>query len=200
MKNTSSIWVAALASAALLIGCSSQKEPATNALAAAESALAAFRDDAAKYAGNDLAGIDATIGDLKAKLAAGDYKGILAAAPDLTSKIGGLKDMVGAKKAEMEAALAKATTDWGGLSTDLPQMLQALQSRVDALSASKRLPPKLDAAKFDSAKSGLAALKSNWEAASAAFASGNVLEAVSKAQAAKTAGTDAMTALGMNAG
>lgn len=192
--------LATLASVALAVGCSSMKEPATKALADAEASLAAVRDDAAKYVPTDLQGVESTIADLKAKLQAGDYKGIMAAAPDLTAKLGALKDAAAAKKSEMEAAIEKAKGEWAGLATDVPAMVGALESRVSALSASKKLPKNLDAAKLDSAKSALAAAKSAWDAASAAFGSGNVLDAVAKANEAKTKGGEAMAALGMTAG
>jgi hypothetical protein len=194
-----SLLLAALASVALVVGCSSMKEPATKALADAEATLATVRDDAAKYVPNDLQGVDASIADLKTKLQAGDYKGIMAAVPELTTKLTALKDAAAAKKAEMEAAVEKAKGEWTALAADLPGMVGALESRVSALSASKKLPKGMDAAKLDSAKAGLAAAKSAWEAASAAFTSGNVTDAVAKAQEAKAKGGEAMAALGMTA-
>jgi hypothetical protein len=192
--------VATLASALLVVGCSSQKDPANKAIADAEAAVAAVRDDAAKYVPNDLQGVDASIADLKAKFQAGDYKGVLAASAGLTASLASLKDAAAAKKAEMEAAVEKAKGDWTALAKDLPGMVGALESRVSALSASKKLPKGLDAAKLDSAKAGLAAAKSAWDAASAAFTSGNVMDAVAKANEAKTQGAAAMAALGMTAG
>jgi hypothetical protein len=192
-----SLLLAIVASAAMVVGCSSQKEPANKAIADAEAALAAVRDDAARYLPSDLQGVEATIADLKTKFQSGDYKGILAAAPDLTSKLGALKDAAAAKKAEMEAAIEKAKGDWTALAADVPAMMGALTSRIDALSASKRLPKNIDAAKFESAKSAYAAAKSAWDAASAAAGSGDVLDAVGKATEAKAKGAEAMEALGM---
>ena len=194
-----SLLLAALASVTLVVGCSSMKEPATKAIADAEATLATVRDDAARYLPNDLQGVDASIADLKAKLQAGDYQGIMAAVPDLTTKLSALKDAAAAKKTEMEAALEKAKSDWTAMAADLPGMIGALESRVSALSASRKLPKGMDAAKLDSAKTGLAAAKSAWEAASAAFTSGNVMDAVAKAQEAKAKAGEAMAALGMTA-
>lgn len=195
-----SLLLATLASVALLVGCAGQKAPATKALADAEAALASVRDDAAQYAASDLQNVESTVADLKAKLQSGDFKGILAAAPALTASITALKDTAAAKKAEALAALEKAKGDWAGMATDLPNMVQALQSRVDALSASKRLPKNLDAAKFEGAKTGLAEAKAAWDAASAAAGSGSFVDAVAKASEAKTKATAAMAALGMTAG
>lgn len=195
-----SLLLAALASTLLVVGCAGQKEPANKAIADVEAAVAAIRDDAAKYVPSDLQGVDASIADLKAKFQSGDYKGILAAAPELTSKVSALKDAAAAKKTEMEAAIEKAKGEWTSLAADLPGMVGAVESRVSALSAAKKLPKGMDAAKLDSAKSALAAAKSAWEAASAAFTSGNVMDAVSKANEAKAKGGEAMAALGMTTG
>jgi hypothetical protein len=195
-----SLLLATLASVALLLGCAGQKAPATKAIADAEAALAGVRDDAAQYAASDLQSVESTVADLKAKLQSGDFKGILAAAPALTASIAALKDTAAAKKTEALAALEKAKGDWAGLSTDLPNMVQALQSRVDALSASKRLPKKLDAATFEGAKTGLAEAKSAWDAATAAAGNGSFVDAVAKANEAKTKASAAMAALGMTAG
>ena len=195
-----SLLLAALASVALVVGCSSMKEPATKALADAEATLATVRDDAAKYVPNDLQVVDASMADLKAKLQAGDYKSVMAGVPDLNSKLSSLKEAAAAKKAEMEAGIETARGEWTTLAAELPGMLSAVESRVSALSASKKLPKGMDAAQLDSAKAGLAAAKSAWEAASAAFTSGNVMDAVAKAQEAKAKGGEAMAALGMTAG
>jgi hypothetical protein len=195
-----SLLLATLASALLVVGCGSQKDPANKMIADAEATIAAVRDDAAKYVPNDLQSVEATIADLKAKFQAGDYKSVLAASAGVTASLASLKDAAAAKKTEMEAAVAKATGEWTTLAADLPGMVGALDSRVSALSASKKLPKGMDAAKLDSAKASLAAAKSAWDAASAAFASGNVVDAVAKANEAKTQGAAAMATLGMSAG
>ncbi|MCS6947441.1 MAG: hypothetical protein NZM12_07490, partial [Steroidobacteraceae bacterium] len=191
---------AVIALLALAAACSTQKEPATKAIADAETALGAIRDDAGKFAASDLQSVEATIADLKAKLQAGDYRGILAAAPDLTNRIAALRDAVAAKKAELEAAIAKAQADWPALAADLPNMLGALRSRVDALSASRRLPKNVSPAAFEAARNGLSTAQAAWDAATAASASGDVVTAVAKAQEAKAAGSAAMSALGMTSG
>jgi hypothetical protein len=198
MKKASVL--AACAALLLAAGCASQKEPATKAIADAEAALAGFRDDAAKYLPDDLQSVEGTIASLKDNLQKGDYKAILAAAPELTSKLNALKDAAASKKAEMEAAIEKAKSDWTGFAADLPNMVSAIQSRVDILSKSKKLPKNLDAASFDAAKSGLATMKSTWDEAMAAFGSGNALDAAAKAQQVKDKGNEVMQLLGMTSG
>jgi uncharacterized phage infection (PIP) family protein YhgE len=196
----SSVWLAAFAAVVLVTGCSNMKEPANQAVASAETALASIRDDAAKYAPEALQPVETQVADLKANLAKGDYKAVMAAAPNVTSAISSLRDTVSAKKSEMEAAVAQAQEQWAALNTDVPQMISAIQSRVDILSRSKKLPKGLDKSAFESAKSGFDAMKADWTAASSAFTAGNVTEAVDKAETVKAKGAEVMRSLGMTSG
>ena len=200
MMSKKLLWGALAASMLALAGCAGQKEPATQAVAGAESALAAIKEDAAKYLPGDLQGVETTLASLKDSLAKKDYKAVLAAAPGLMSQVTSLKDAAAAKKTEAEAAMAAATTEWGSLSTDLPKMVSAIQSRVDVLSKSKRLPRGLDQASFDSAKAGLATMTSTWTEATSAFTGGNAVDAVAKAKAVKEKGEEVLKLLGMSAG
>ncbi len=197
MFKKQSVFVAAIATAALMVACAGQKAPADAAIKAAETALAAVRDDAAKYVPAELQGVETSLTALKDNFAKGDFKAVLAGSGPLTAQIGSLKDAAMAKKAEMEAGMAKASGDWTAMAADLPKMVEAIQSRVDILGKAKKLPKGMDAAAFDGAKSGLDMMKSTWTEATAAAASGNFMDAVAKAQMVKDKGTEVMTALGM---
>ena len=72
---------AIVASLLVLAACAGQKEPATTAMAAAESALAAVKDDAAKYLPEELHAAEGTLASLKNSLEKGDYKAVMAGAP-----------------------------------------------------------------------------------------------------------------------
>lgn len=74
---------------------------------------------------------------------------------------------------------------------------EAIQSRVDILSKSKKLPANLDKAKFDEVKAGLAEAIQVWGDAQKAFSSGDLADAVSKAKTLKDKATEMMTTLGM---
>ena len=174
-------------------GCSTQKTPATEAVTAAESALAAVRDDAARYAPNDLQNAESALTALKDQLARKDYDAVLAGAPALMTSINSIKESSAARKVEYDSA----TTEWVMLSTAVPQMVSAIQSRVDILSASKRLPKNLTQASFDGAKAGLDAMKATWNEASAAFTGGKPIEAVAKAHEVQAKGKEVMQLLGM---
>lgn len=193
-------WIVTLAAAVLLAACAGQKEPATKAIASAESALAEVSADAAQYAPDNLASVQSTLTGLKDSLAKGDYKAVLAGAGGVTASIAALKDTVAAKKSEMEAAMAAATAEWSSMAGDLPQMVEAIGSRIGVLSKSKRLPKNIDQASFDSAKSGYEMMQSTWSEATADAASGNVMDAVAKAKMIKDKGAEVMQMLNMSAG
>ncbi len=68
----------------------------------------------------------------------------------------------------------------------MPKAVEAVKSRVDILSQSKRLPKGMDAAKLDAAKNDLATATSSWAEAQAAKAAGKWNEAIDKANRRKT--------------
>src|SRR5579863_10668184 len=114
------VWLLAAMLSMLIIGCANQKGPATQAIASAETALAAVRDQAQKYVPDQLQAVDAQIASAKDAFAKGDYKAVLAAAPAIMTAISGLKDAAAAKAADAEAALSKAKDAWSSMSTDVP--------------------------------------------------------------------------------
>ncbi len=192
------VWLAAALMAVLLVGCANQKGPAQQALASADSALAQIRDQAQKYVPDQLQQVDAQLQSAKDAFAKGDYKAVLAAAPALSSAITSLGQAAQAKQADVEAALSKAKDAWTSVSTDVPKMVDAIQSRVDVLSKSHHLPKGVTKDTLASAKSGLDSLKSMWSDASNAATSGDYTGAMSKAQAVKDKATQIMQSLGMS--
>jgi hypothetical protein len=192
-RFTSGAFVATLL---VLAACAGQKGPATTAMTAAESALSSIKDDAARYLPEQLKGAEGALASLKGSLEKGDYKAVLAGAPALMSSLDTLKTNVGAKLEEAKAA----TAEWAGYATDLPKMVEAIQSRVTTLGSVKKLPSGLNAAAVDAAKSGLETMKSTWADATAAFTGGNAIDAVAKAKTVKAKGEEVLKLLGMSAG
>ncbi|MGD9598751.1 MAG: hypothetical protein AB7G76_00420 [Steroidobacteraceae bacterium] len=189
--------ITAVAMLALAAGCANQKGPATKAIGDAEAALAAFKDDAARLLPDDLSGVETTLGGLKDSLTKGDYKAVLAAAPELSTRIAALRDATAAKKAEWEAATAAAKEKWTGYAADLPQMLEAIQSRIAMLDKSRRLPRNVPQEAFDNAKAGLEWIQTQWAEANDAFNKGDAIDAASKAQAVKDKGDEVLKLLGL---
>jgi hypothetical protein len=106
------------------------------------------------------------------------------------------KDVVAA----IAAKKAELTKTWNALSASVPGMVEQIKAKVDALSAMKKLPKDMDAAKLEAAKAGLADITKSWGEAADAFKSGNLIDAAAKGNAAKTKVTDEMAALGLTAG
>ena len=190
--------------AALLAGCANQMEPAKKAITDIEAALSAAGPDAAKYVPDQVQAVTSQLSDLKMKFDQKDFKGVIAAAPALLTQAQALAGAAGSAKQAAEAAHAAALQalngEWTALSASLPAAVSAIESRVDVLSKSKKLPANLDAATFDSVKSGLADAKSLWGQATAAQAAGNMEQAVTLAKQVKAKADAALSALGMSAG
>jgi hypothetical protein len=186
--------------ALMLAGCANQMEPAQKAIADIEAAIAAAGPDAAQYVPDQLQAVNGQLADLKAKFDKKDYKGVLAAAPATLTQAQGLAAAATSARQEAEAAaLAAMNDEWTTLSGTLPAAVAAIESRVEILSKSKKLPANLDAATFESVKTGLADSKALWEQATAAQSSGNVEAAVTAARQVKEKTDAALAALGMTA-
>src|SRR5262245_45381795 len=124
--------------AAVLVACASQKEPAENAVAKVEASLNEFRADAQKYAADQLQTVDASVKRLKDALANQNYRVVVSAAPSVASEIDALKTSVAEAKMEAEATLAAAQSEWSDLSASVPPMVDKLQARVDELNKSRK--------------------------------------------------------------
>jgi phage shock protein A len=199
MKKLST-WLLAALAAALVVGCANQKAPAEQAIAGAETSLAAVRDTAQKYAPDQLKSVEDQLQGLKDSLAKGDYRAVLTGAPTVNSAISSLKETAEAKKADAEAALAKAKDAWGPMSADVPKLVEEIHKRVETLSKAHRLPKGVARDSVAAAKSGLDSLKSEWGEAESAATSGDYTTAVSKAQAVKDKAAAMMKSLGMASG
>ena len=196
MRTTRGIWTSvsiglAVVASLFLISCeSADKAPAAAAITAAQSALDAVRGEAAKYVPSQVSAVESAIASAKAAFEKNDYKAALTGAQDAAAKAKDLAAAASARKAE----LAKT---WEDMSGGLPKMAEAIQSRVDILSQSKKLPAGLDKDKLEGAKAGLASLNQSWTEASDAAKTGDMSDAIAKGQAAKAKAVEVMTALHM---
>jgi hypothetical protein len=174
--------------------CANYKEPAQAAINEADTALQNIAADAQKYAPDQYRAVADQLESAKSTFAKGDYKAALAAARDLPGKVTELASTTTAAKDQAVAALKD---EWNSLSGDIPQMVEAIQSRVDMLSKSRKLPKNIDQASFDAAKSGLDSMKRDWTAATQASAAGNVEEAVARVRSAQQKGNEVLGLLKM---
>ena len=180
-----------------IAGCANKMAPAQKAIADIEAAVAAAGEDATKYIPAEVQAVNDEVTNLKAMFDKKDYKGVLAAAPALLTQAQGLTSAAAAKKTEMMDVYAG---EWSTLSSSVPEAVAAIQSRVDVLSKSKKLPAGMDAATLDSVKTSLAEANTMWSQATEAQAAGDLEQAVTLAQQVKTRTDEMLTTLGMTAG
>ena len=178
--------------AILFVACVNQMEPAKNALDNINSTLSAVSADAQKYIPEQYAQAQAKVAALTASYEKKDYAAVIAGAPAVLTEVTGLSGAVSDKKDEMVKALGN---EWRSLAASIPQSLTAVQSRVDDLSKTKRVPKDVD---LNAAKSGLADANTAWGKAQDAFKSGNPEDAVAAAKDAQSKLATAAAALKMN--
>lgn len=191
MKSTRNIasYLVFACAALLFAACANQMEPARKALADINVALDSVSADAKKYIPDQLTAVESKVAELTASFDKKDYAAVLTGAPPVLAEVQGLATAAAAKKDEIAKALSD---EWTGLATSVPQVVDAVNTRVDTLSKARRVPKDID---LTTAKSGLADAKAQWETAQSAFKSGNVADAVTAAKGAKTKAESAATAL-----
>ena len=192
----SKVFLGLTAAALLATGCAQQRAPATKALNAVEESLSQIKDDAAKYAPDGLKGVESQLARLKESLDKKEYENVLAGTPELTKAVDSLKDAVASGKEHAHAAMVAAKTQWDGLNTEVPKMVDDIQVRIDELSKHK-LHIKVTKDELESAKSGLAWMKSEWADAAAAAKAGKTTAAAEKAQAVKDKAVEVRKTLDM---
>jgi hypothetical protein len=173
----------ALISMAVIImaACAGQKQPAQKLIGDIQSTVAAASTEAAKYVPDQLADVQSKLGELKASFDKQDYAAVVTGAPAVLSAAQNLATAAAAKKDEILKAL---NDQWTGLAGTLPAAVTEVQNRIDLLSkkSSKKLAAGID---LDTAKAGVGDATSLWSKAQAAFAAGNLDEAVNTAKEVK---------------
>jgi DNA repair exonuclease SbcCD ATPase subunit len=184
--------VAMLFISVLFMACADEKGPAELAMKAAEQAVAATKAEAEKLVPDQVAALESALASAKDKLAKGEFKEALSEAQGLVGKA---KDVLAAAQAKKD----ELTQKWTELSQGLPQMVEAIQGKVDDLSKLKKLPKAITTEKLAEAKSGLEAVKADLAKAQESFKSGNIAEAIAVATAVKEKAAKAMESLGITA-
>jgi acetoin utilization deacetylase AcuC-like enzyme len=165
----------------VLFACSGQKEPAQKLLLDTDATIIAASAEAAKYVPQQLADVQRQYADLKASFDKQDYAGVMSTAPAVLGAAQTLATLAAARKDEVLKAL---NDDWTGLAAILPAEQSAIQNRLEELSqkANKKQAAGVD---LDGSKASLRDAMSLWSKATAAFAAGNLDEAVATAKAVK---------------
>jgi hypothetical protein len=168
--------------ALILAACAGQKEPAEKLIAETEATVTAASPEAAKYIPDQLMDVQTQLGALKASFGKQDYAAVVTGAPAVLTAAQSLATAAAAKKDEVLKAL---NDKWTALAGSVPGDMTAIQNRIDALSkkGNKKAAAAVD---VEGAKSALIDAMSLWSKAQAAFAGGNLDEAVSTAQNVKS--------------
>ena len=190
------IRIVALAALALAATACSQKDPAAEAITAAEGALAAVYDDAQKY-------LPERYAEVKAELDAGRkafdeerYADAITAVKDVPAHAEALSQEVVAAK---QKKLSELNADWARLSGSLPGLLTNIGARLAELGKMRRLPEGMDKQLLDEANAAHASANAAWDEAGQAFNGGDLETAVSKARDAEGTAQDLVARLGMQA-
>jgi hypothetical protein len=188
--RTASVAFALLALAA----CSGDREPAQKLIADIHAVVMAASPEAAKYVPEQLADVQTKFAALKTSFDKQDYAAVVMEGPALLGLASSLATDAAAKK---DAVLRALNDQWTGLAGSLPENVTAIRNRIEFLSkkSSKKLAAGID---LDSAKAGIADAASLWSKAQAAFAAGNLDEAVTTANQVKSTVEGVAASLKMN--
>lgn len=191
------IRIAALALAfALAAGCS-QKDPAEQAIKAAEDALGAVYEDAQKYLPDRYAEVKASLDTARKAFDEERYADAIAAVKDVPARAEALgKEVVEAK----QKRLAELNSDWVRLSGSLPALLSGIGARLEELGKMRRLPKGMDKQLLDEANAAFGSAQGAWTEAGNAFTAGDLEGAVAKAKDVEAMAQDLVTRLGMQTG
>jgi hypothetical protein len=168
--------------AIVLAACAGQKEPAEKLIGEIQATVTAAAPEAAKYIPDQLASVQTQLSALKASFDKQDYPAVVGGAQAVLGAAESLATDAAAKKDEVLKAL---NDKWTALAGSVPGYLTAIQNRLDFLAkkANKKAAVGID---LDGAKSALSGAMARWSKAQAAFATGNMDEAVTTAQDVKS--------------
>lgn len=174
----------------LSAACAGGKGAADAAVKAADDAVASLPADAAKIMPEALAPITQTVQTAKDQVAKGDYQQAVTTAKDVPAQVQALAAQLPAKRTELAAEMDT-------LSVAMPRNLAAMKTKLDALAKTKKLPQGLDAQKLQAAKDTYTAAMTEWGNIMAAFKSGDLASAHTRALDLKARVSQSLVALGL---
>lgn len=184
------------ASLATAAACS-QKDPAQEAITAAENALAAVYEDAQKYVPERYAEVKAQLETARTAFNEERYKDAIAAVKGVPAAAETLANEAAAAR---EKRLSELNADWARLSGSLPGLMTGIGSRLEELGRMRRLPRGIDKQLLAEAKAAHGSAQSAWTEAGTAFTAGDLEGAVRKARDAEAMAQDLFARLGMQTG
>jgi hypothetical protein len=169
--------LALLTAAALALGaCANQMEPAQQAIATIDTAVAAASTEAAKYVPDQYKDLQAKVASLKASFNNKDYAAVLAASPAVLDQARSIGAGAALKKEELDT---KLTNGWAALTASLPAQVSAVQAKLNSLGKMSKPPQGIDLA---GAQAAFGDAPAEWKQATTAFAAGNIEDASAAAK------------------
>jgi hypothetical protein len=165
-----------------LCACADERQPAQRAISDIDTRLNAAAPEAARYVPEQLHQVQDALEALRATYQEQRYVTVIAKAPGVMSAAQALGAAAAARKAAIEAAL---NDQWTALASAVTVDAAAIQNRLDGLAQRSGKHPG-GSTELDAARAGLSRNASLWSKAQAAFATGNMTEAVAIATGVKS--------------
>jgi len=162
-----------------LLSACSQKDPAAEAIEAAENALNAVYEDAEKYVPERYAEVKAEVVAARTAFNEERYADAIAAVRDVPAHAEALAKEAAAAK---QKHISEMNADWARLSDSLPRLLAGIGGRLEELGNMRRLPEGMDKQLLEETKAAFASAQSTWNEAGAASEAGDLENAVEKAR------------------
>lgn len=181
----------------VLAACASQKEPAQQAVADLEAALAKVAELSEKYMPEEYAEVQAQIAGLKTSFDGGKFDEVVAGAPKAAAAI---------RKLQADAIIAKAAfakqmnEEWAETAKTMPETIVSVDRQISRISSSGRMPKGMDRDAFRAVVSTFDEAKKTWTTAAEAGNAGKYEEAVMQSRQVREVVDATMQALGMSAG
>ena len=189
--------IGALAALVLLVAGCSQKDPAAEAIDAAEGALEAVYEDAQKYVPERYAEVKAELESARAAFDEERYTDAIAAVKDVPAHA---EELAKASVEAKQKRLADLNSEWTRLSGSLPGLVAGIETRLGELGKMRKLPKGMDKQLLEEANAAFGSAKGAWDEANAAFMAGDFEAAVARARNVELMTQDLMARLGMQAG
>lgn len=177
MNRTQTLAGLCAAIALAVAGCS-QKEPAAEAIDAAEAALAAVHEDAQKYIPKQYAEVKEALDAARRDFTEEEYLRAIDQVKDVPARARELGEKAAAVR---EVLHAQITRDWDRLTAELPGRLASLDERLAGLDQARRLPSGLTRDALRRIGAAAAIARQAWDEATAAYEAGNLEGAVARA-------------------
>jgi hypothetical protein len=165
-----------LLAAVVLAACSNQQEPARLALDGVNTAISAVGPQVQKYMPDQYTPLQARVSALKDAFDKGNYQQVLNDAPTLMNDIQGSGAVARAKKAQRIKSLME---QWPRLTASIPDLIAAVQARVDVLAKNKKEAAKVD---LPAAQASMADVSALWAKAQQAASGGDIESAADAAK------------------